>query len=57
MNSYVGIDVAKGHVDLYDTVNQQHVRFENAPAEIRRLVSWVRRLQISVCPNLQPVRP
>ena len=29
MKTFVGIDVAKAHVDLYDTVTNNHVQFKN----------------------------
>ena len=48
MNCYVGIDVAKAHVDLYDTVTKRHVRFENNGSGIRKCVS----LLISLTPQL-----
>jgi len=48
MNSYVGIDVAKAHVDLYDTVTERHIRFENNGSGIRKCVS----LLISLTPQL-----
>jgi len=48
MNSYVGIDVAKAHVDLYDTVTEHHVRFENNGPGIRKCIN----LLISLTPRL-----
>jgi transposase len=41
MNSYVGIDVAKGHVDLYDTITEQHRRFENSRVGIKKCVKHI----------------
>ena len=32
--TYVGIDVAKAHVDLYDTATEKHIQFENSAAGI-----------------------
>ena len=48
MNSFVGIDVAKAHVDVYDTGTNHHVRFENNRLGIRKCV---RRL-VSLSPHL-----
>jgi len=39
--TYAGIDVAKAHVDLYDTMTRTHVRFENNPAGIRKCSSYL----------------
>ena len=41
MNCYVGIDVAKTHVDVYDTVTERHLRFENHRAGIRSCVERI----------------
>ena len=41
----VGIDVAKAHVDLYDTATKNHVRFENTPAGIKECTSYLVPLQ------------
>lgn len=48
MSSFVGIDVAKAHVDLYDTVSSRHVRFENNRRGIRKCIS----LLVSLKPQL-----
>jgi len=41
MNSYVGIDIAKGHVDVYDTVTERHRRFENSRVGIRKCLKYI----------------
>jgi transposase len=38
MKTYVGIDVAKAHVDLYDNRTSQHVRFANNRTGINKCV-------------------
>ena len=48
MNSYIGIDIAKGHVDVYDTGTEQHRRYENSRAGIGRCVKYI----ISLRPQL-----
>lgn len=48
MKCYVGIDVAKGHVDLYDTETEKHRRFENSRIEIRKCVKHIASLQPSL---------
>jgi len=48
MKGYVGIDVAKNHVDLYETATERHDRFENSRPGIRKCV----KLLLSLCPRL-----
>lgn len=48
MKSFVGIDVAKAHVDLYESGAGRHVRFENNRVGIRECLS----LLISLKPRL-----
>jgi transposase len=38
MGSFVGIDVAKSHFDLYDSATNRHLRFENNRTGIRKCV-------------------
>lgn len=38
MNGFIGIDVAKGHLDLYEDVDKRHLRFENNRTGIRKCV-------------------
>lgn len=45
MNSFAGIDVAKAHVDLYDTSSRRHERFENSPSGIRQCLRRLRSLR------------
>ncbi len=45
MKNFVGIDVAKGHIDLYDTETQRHVRFENNRSGISEGVEQLTGLQ------------
>lgn len=44
-NAYVGIDVAKDHVDLYDTSTRKHRRFENIAIGVRQCTAYVLTLQ------------
>lgn len=48
MKTFVGIDVAKAHVDLYDTTTKVHIRYENNPVGIRKCI----RLLVSLKPEL-----
>jgi len=48
MGSFVGIDVAKAHLDVYDTVTERHVRFENNQRGIRKCI----RSLLSLKPEL-----
>ena len=48
MKTFVGIDVAKAHVDLYDTTTKSHVRYENNRDGIKKCV----RLIVSLKPEL-----
>lgn len=41
MTTFVGIDVAKAHVDLYDTVTEAHARFQNHAAGIARCTGYL----------------
>lgn len=41
MNSFVGIDIAKAHIDLYDTVTEQHRRYENSRVGIKSCVQHI----------------
>ena len=45
MNGYVGIDVAKQHVDLYETISQKHVRFGNDATGVKDCVKYLRPLE------------
>jgi transposase len=45
MNSYVGIDIAKVHFDLYDTVTEQHRRYENSGVGIKKCVKYIASLK------------
>jgi transposase len=45
MKTYVGIDVAKAHVDVYDTIVKSHVRYENNRAGIKKCVRYLISLQ------------
>jgi len=45
MNGFVGIDVAKAHVDVYDSSTEQHVRLANNRADIRKCVKQMRSCQ------------
>lgn len=45
MNGFIGIDVAKGHLDLYDDVNERHLRFENNRTGIRKCVKQLLSLK------------
>lgn len=42
---YVGIDVAKAHVDLYNTTTRRHIRFENSPDGIKECTRYVLSLK------------
>jgi len=44
MKSYVGIDIAKGHVDIYDTATERHRQFENSRVGIKKCVEYVSSL-------------
>lgn len=44
MNSFVGIDVAKAHVDLYDSRTGCHTRFENNRVGIRKCINLLTSL-------------
>jgi len=48
MNGFIGIDVAKGHLDLYEDVNKRHFRFENNRTGIGKCV----KLLIPLKPEL-----
>jgi transposase len=48
MESFVGIDVAKSYLDLYDSATNRHVRFENNRAGIKKCIS----LLVSLMPEL-----
>jgi hypothetical protein len=43
MKTFVGIDVAKAHVDLYDTITKTHLQFENHPEGIIQCTNYLRR--------------
>lgn len=45
MKSFVGIDVAKGHVDLYDSETGHHRRFNNTSIGIRDGVRYLAALE------------
>lgn len=45
MKCFVGIDVAKAHVDLYDTVTTQYVQFDNNQSGIKKCVRYMMKLQ------------
>lgn len=47
MNGFAGIDVAKAHVDLYETTTRRHSRFANSPSGIRACVA----LLVSLSPR------
>ena len=44
MKSYVGIDVAKAHLDVYDTSSEHHRRFENDRSGISRCTRYLQSL-------------
>lgn len=44
MKTFVGIDVAKAHVDLFDTETKKHVRFENHSEGISRCTDYLATL-------------
>jgi transposase len=44
MNGFVGIDVAKAHVDLYDSSTRQHVRLANDRSGIKKCVKQLSSL-------------
>lgn len=44
MKTFVGIDVAKAHVDLFDTETQKHRRFENNSEGINRCTEYLASL-------------
>ena len=48
MKTFVGIDVAKAHVDLYDTITETHVQFENHSEGISRCTDYL----VSLDPQL-----
>jgi len=41
MKTFVGIDVAKAHVDLYDTITETHLQFENHSEGISRCTDYL----------------
>ncbi len=41
MKTFVGIDVAKAHVDLFDTVTEAHIQFENHSGGIVRCTNYL----------------
>lgn len=43
--TFVGIDVAKGHLDLYDSTTKKHIRFDNDSEDIARCVQYLTSLQ------------
>lgn len=45
MKGFVGIDVAKGHLDVYDGSNRKHRRFENNRSGIGKCVKQLVKLQ------------
>jgi transposase len=45
MNCYVGIDIAKAHLDAYDTETGCHIRFENNRDGIRQCVKHLNSLE------------
>jgi len=45
MNRYIGIDVAKAHLDVYDTTTTQHVRFANSRLGIKKCLGHIVSLQ------------
>lgn len=45
MKCFVGIDVAKAHLDLYDTVTTKYVRFDNDRFGIKMCVRYLVKLQ------------
>ena len=45
MKCFVGIDVAKTHLDLYDTVTTRYVRFDNSSSGINKCLRYVVKLQ------------
>ncbi len=44
MKNYVGIDISKDHVDLYDTVTEHHRRDENSRVGIKKCVKYIASL-------------
>lgn len=48
MKTFVGVDVAKAHVDLFDTETQKHRRFENYSEGISRCTDYL----VSLNPQL-----
>jgi len=48
MESFVGIDVAKSHLDLYDSATNRHLRFENNRSGIKKCVGFL----VSLKPRL-----
>lgn len=45
MKTYVGIDVAKAHFDVYDTIAKSHVRYENNRVGIKKCVRYLVSLE------------
>ena len=45
MKCFVGIDVSKGHLDLYDTVTTKYVRFDNNRSGIQKCLRYLVKLQ------------
>ena len=45
MNTCIGIDVAKAHLDIYDTTTSRHIRFENSRRGIKKCLGHVVSLQ------------
>jgi len=48
MKTFVGIDIAKAHVDLFDTITETHVQFENHSEGIGRCTEYL----VSLGPQL-----
>ena len=41
MKTFVGIDIAKAHVDLYDTITKTHRQFENKPEGVIQCTDYL----------------
>jgi len=45
MKTYIGIDVAKAHLDVYDTTTTRHIRFDNSRLGIKKCLRYIVSLQ------------
>lgn len=46
--TFVGIDVAKAHLDLYDNITKRHVRYSNTPTGIKQCVTYLKSLTVAL---------